>query len=83
MTSRIEKLHTIRETRNVDAFLITSAASLKYLTGYFYNFETGPSPFHLLPAALIVGNAACLVVADNESQPLSNNSSSNYKGLLK
>ena len=71
MTSRIEKLNKIRETKNVDAFLITSAASVKYLSGYFYNFETGPSPFHLLPAALVVGHAACLVIADNESHQLS------------
>jgi len=71
VTSRIEKLKEIRKTKNVDAFLITSSASIKYLTGYFYNFETGPSPFHLLPAALVVGNSASLVIADNESHQLS------------
>jgi Xaa-Pro dipeptidase len=71
VASRIEKLNNISETKNVDAFLITSAASVKYLSGYFYNFETGPSPFHLLPAALVVGHTACLVVADNESHQLS------------
>jgi Xaa-Pro dipeptidase len=71
VTSRIDKLNKIRETKNIDVFLITSAASIKYLTGYFYNFETGPSPFHLLPAALVVGDTAVLVIADNESHQLS------------
>jgi Xaa-Pro dipeptidase len=71
VTSRIEKLHKIRKTKNVGAFLITSSASIKYLTGYFYNFETGPSPFHLLPAALVVGHSSSLVIADNESHQLS------------
>jgi Xaa-Pro aminopeptidase len=69
--ARIEKLNKIRETKSVDAFLITSAASVKYLSGYFYNFETGPSPFHLLPAALVVGDTAFLIIADNESHQLS------------
>ncbi len=68
--SRIEKLHKIGEKKNVDAFLITSAASVKYFSGYYFNFETGPSPFHFLPAALVVGQAACLIIADNESQQL-------------
>ena len=51
MTNRIEKLDRIKD---IDAFLLTSPASLKYLTGYFYNFEIGPSPFQLIPAALFV-----------------------------
>src|ERR1700704_3774478 len=67
---RIDKLNKIGKTKKVDAFLITSTASVKYFSGYFYNFETGPSPFHLLPAALVVGHAACLVIADNESHQL-------------
>ena len=72
MTSRIDKLNRIRDTKNVDAFLITSAVSVKYFSGYFYNFETGPSPFHLLPAALFVGNSVSLIIADNEAYQLSN-----------
>jgi Xaa-Pro aminopeptidase len=66
---RIEKLNKIRELKNADAFLISSASSVKYLSGYFYNFETGPSPFQLLPAALFVDpeQNACLLVADNET----------------
>lgn len=69
MTARIGKLSEIKKTKNVDAFLITSAASVKYLSGYYYNFETGPSPFHLLPAALFVFPVEniSLLVADNES----------------
>lgn len=67
--SRIEKLNKLRELKNADAFLFSSASSVKYLSGYFYNFETGPSPFQLLPAALFVGpeQDACLLVADNET----------------
>ncbi|MEP7142668.1 MAG: Xaa-Pro peptidase family protein [Ferruginibacter sp.] len=67
MTPRIEKLQKIREIKNIDTFLVTSGPSLKYFSGYFYNFETGPSPFHLLPAALVVGDEATLIIADNES----------------
>ena len=72
MTSRIEKLNAIAETKMVDAFLITSAASLKYLSGYFFYFEYGPSPFQFLPAALfaIPGKTASLVIADNELHQL-------------
>jgi Xaa-Pro aminopeptidase len=67
---RIEKLAEIKKNKPVDIFLLTSPASLKYLAGYFYNFETGPSPFHLLPAALIVGDGSNLVIADNETHQL-------------
>ncbi len=72
MTSRIEKLTKIKKVKNIDAFLITSPASVKYLSGYFYNFETGPSPFQFLPAALFVipENATSLVIADNEMHHL-------------
>ncbi|MEP6596620.1 MAG: Xaa-Pro peptidase family protein [Ginsengibacter sp.] len=68
MTSRTEKLNAIAETKKVDAFLITSAASVKYLSGYFFYFEYGSSPFQFLPAALFVtpGKNASLVIADNE-----------------
>src|SRR5438105_9871862 len=68
MHSRIEKLNAIAETKKVDTFLITSAASVKYLSGYFFYFEYGSSPFHFLPAALFVmsGKNGSLVIADNE-----------------
>lgn len=68
MKSRIEKLNAIAETKKIDAFLITSASSIKYLSGYFFYFEYGTSPFHLLPAALFItpGKTASLVIADNE-----------------
>ena len=68
---RIEKLREIKKTKQIDAFLFTSPASLKYFAGYFFNFETGPSPFHLIPAALLVGHSSSLVMADNEAQQLS------------
>ena len=70
MNERIEKLSEIKKDKKIDAFLFTSPASLRYLCGYFYNFETGPSPFHLLPAALFVGHSSHLVIADNETQQL-------------
>ena len=70
MKGRIEKLAEIKKSKKVDIFLLTSPASLKWLAGYFYNFETGPSPFHLLPAALIVGDGSNLVIADNETHQL-------------
>jgi len=68
MPSRIKKLNAIAEAKKLDAFLITSAASVKYLSGYFFYFEYGSSPFHFLPAALFVmpGKTASLVIADNE-----------------
>ncbi len=64
----IEKLNAIAATKKLDAFLLTSAVSVKYLSGYFFYFEYGSSPFHLLPSALFVipGKTASLVVADNE-----------------
>lgn len=72
MKYRIEKLDRISGTKNIDAFLLTSSASLKYLSGYFYNFEIGPSPFQLIPAALFVipSHYSGLIIADNESDQL-------------
>jgi Xaa-Pro dipeptidase len=66
---RFERLEAIRKVTNTDAFLFTSASSVKWLSGYFYNFETGSSPFQLLPAALLVvpSQFICIVIADNES----------------
>lgn len=68
MISRIGKLAEIKKAKGVDAFLITSPSSVKYFSGYFFYFEYGASPFHLLPAVLMVvpGQDACLVLADNE-----------------
>jgi Xaa-Pro dipeptidase len=71
--SRIEKLDELRKVRNIDVFLITSAPSLKYFSGYFFYFEYGPSPFQIIPAILLVfsGPEASLVIADNELDQLS------------
>lgn len=70
MENRIQKLTAIQKAKKLDAFLITSLASLKYLSGYFFYFEHGVSPFQLLPAALVVAPElqASLVLADNEIQ---------------
>src|SRR5664279_88836 len=66
--SRIEKLSEIQKEKSVDAFLISSPASVKYFSSYFFYFEYGASPFHLLPAICIVvpGGETGLIVADNE-----------------
>lgn len=71
--SRIEKLDTIKKDKIIDAFLITSQASVKYFSGYFFYFEHGLSPFQIIPAALFVvpGQTASLVIADNEMHQLS------------
>jgi Xaa-Pro aminopeptidase len=72
MAYRIERLNKISEVKGIDAFLITSPISVRFLCGYFYNFEIGPSPFHFLPAALFVvpSQIAGLVIADNETDQL-------------
>jgi Xaa-Pro dipeptidase len=67
--SRIEKLNGIKNSKKVDAFLFTSASSVKYFSGYFFYFEYGSSPFQLVPAVLMVvpGLDATLILADNEA----------------
>ncbi|HVW62990.1 MAG TPA: Xaa-Pro peptidase family protein [Puia sp.] len=66
---RIDKLTALGRLKETDAFLITSGTSVKYFSGYFYQFETGASPFHLLPAALLIvpGKTSTLIIADNEA----------------
>jgi Xaa-Pro dipeptidase len=68
MISRIPKLTEIKKRKHVDAFLISSSSSVKYFSGYFFYFEYGTSPFHLLPAILMVvpDQDAGLILADNE-----------------
>ncbi|MCX6262691.1 MAG: Xaa-Pro peptidase family protein [Bacteroidia bacterium] len=72
MAYRIERLDKIIESKDIDAFLFTSSISIKYLCGYFYNFEIGSSPFHFIPAALFVvpSKITSLVIADNETDQL-------------
>jgi Xaa-Pro aminopeptidase len=72
MLQRIDRLTGIKEKRKVDAFLLTSTATIKHLSGYFFNFETGTSPFQVLPAALFVfpGENISLLLADSESDKL-------------
>lgn len=69
MTPRIERLESLKALKKVDAFLFTSTVTIKYLSGYYYNFETGHSPFHLLPSALLVvpTQVTGLVIADDEA----------------
>ncbi len=69
MISRIDKLNAVQKRVNADAFLIHSASSVKYFSGYFFYFEYGSSPFQLVPALLMVapGQDAALILADNEA----------------
>lgn len=66
--SRFENLKALQKDHPVDAFLISSPASVKYFSGYFFYFEYGASPFHLLPAICMAvpGGNTSLIVADNE-----------------
>src|SRR3954469_139137 len=72
--SRIDKLNQIKKDKRLDAFLISSPSSVKYFSGYFFYFEYGASPFHLLPAVLMVvpGEDISLILADNEMGQASN-----------
>ena len=65
---RIQRLHEKGAARGITAFLLTSPASVLYYSGYFFYFEHGPSPFHVLPAVLITGGTPPphLLIADNE-----------------
>ncbi|MBS1576373.1 MAG: aminopeptidase P family protein, partial [Bacteroidetes bacterium] len=70
--SRLDRLEVLAKAKGLDGFLFTSPSSIKCFSGYYYNFETGPSPFHVLPAALIVFpfELKSLLVADNEQDKL-------------
>jgi Xaa-Pro dipeptidase len=72
MPSRLSKLSEVQKSTQVDAFLLTHLPTLRHLSGYFFNFEAGPSPFHLIPAALLAVPAgeAALLVADSEGGQL-------------
>jgi len=68
MQTQIGKLEDLKRKKGIDAFLMTSPAAIKYFSGYFFYFEHGPSPFHLMPAALVMapGDHNSLLIADNE-----------------
>jgi Xaa-Pro dipeptidase len=70
--SRLEKLEELKRTKNLDACLISSPASITYFSGYFFYFEYGSSPFQVIPAAFLgfSGQEAALVIADNEVDQL-------------
>jgi Xaa-Pro aminopeptidase len=66
--TRMDRLQEVGKALRLDAFLLTSPGAVKCFSGYFYNFETGSSPFHLVPAALLIlpPRATGLLLADNE-----------------
>ena len=71
MKSRVEKLVVAIEAHQLDACLITSAATLRYFSDYYFYFEYGASPFQVLPAVLFVDKSlqGTLLLADNETPP--------------
>jgi len=73
MQQPLDRLAEIADARPVDAFLLTHLTTIRHLSGYFFNFETGPSPFHLLPACLVAipEGEACLIAADTEAGQVS------------
>jgi hypothetical protein len=73
MQPPLSRLAEIRVAGPVDAFLLTHLPTIRHLSGYFFNFETGPSPFHLLPACLVAipGGEAFLIAADTEAGQIS------------
>jgi Xaa-Pro dipeptidase len=73
MISRITKLSELKKLKDIDCFLIGSSSSVKYFSRYFFYFEYGSSPFHLVPAILMVipDQDAVLILADNETGQLS------------
>lgn len=68
----MDKLDSVSKSKDIDAYLLTSGATVRYLSGYFYNFEVHHSSFQLIPAAVfaIPGCYQGLIVADNESEHL-------------
>ncbi len=70
--NRLDRLEVLAKAKGVDGFLFTSPSGIKCFSGYYYNFETGPSPFHFLPAALLVFpfESVSLLVADSEQDKL-------------
>lgn len=62
------RLEELAKTKRLDAFILTSDTSLKAYSGYWYNFETGKSPFHVIPAALLIipGRSMLLILADDQ-----------------
>lgn len=68
----MDRLDPVSKSKDIDAYLLTSGATVRYLSGYFYNFEVHHSSFQLIPAAVfaIPGCYQGLIVADNESEQL-------------
>jgi Xaa-Pro aminopeptidase len=66
--TRIERLYKLKKSEGLDILLLTSPPTIKWLTGYFYNFEIGTSPFQFLPSALVdfSPKKKIMIVADNE-----------------
>jgi len=66
---RNERLSMVVKASGADAFLLSSPSTITWFSGYHYDFEIGPSPFQLIPAALLVipEDATTMILADNES----------------
>ena len=61
------RLQAIIQNLNLDAVLLTTLSTIKCISGYFYYFEIGASPFQLIPASLLITSKqkSSLIIADN------------------
>ncbi|MBS1599485.1 MAG: aminopeptidase P family protein [Bacteroidetes bacterium] len=68
MTERKKRLDLFGKSKGLNGFLLTSPSNILSYSGYWYDFQTGASPFQLLPAVLFISadQGASLLLADNE-----------------
>src|SRR6187402_1985904 len=78
-SSRFEKFHRLQKDKGLDTVILTSPSNLKCFSGYHFYFEPGPSPFHVLPASLIVpaNKTPVLLIVSDEL----NNTDSVFPGI--
>ena len=68
-SDRLDKLSDALREEHIHHAILTSHASIRYLTGFIPSIETGPSPFAPLVGALLIlkGEQPVLLLADMES----------------
>jgi len=68
MLARKKRLELFGKSKGLNGFLFTSPANVLCYSGYWYDFQTGPSPFQLIPAALLIfaDHDPAILLADNE-----------------
>ncbi len=72
--SRFDRLQRLMDSKKLSAAIYTNASTIKCLSGYGYFFETGPSPFHVLPATLFClrNSESSLLLASDEMNNAAN-----------